>query len=252
MDYGPKSTNSDETLKAWRVFATDAVGVLDAIGNRCLDLPCGTSLWSAKGVAARVILRSNELFGATLNLTSLGTLRAARMLVRGLLECTFAAAALTTKPDEFLTMLKNDSEKSRRNQGQFILDRRLGNGDLNRERLQRAVDAMDKRLQLISPKRVAELGPLVSFYLEYQRLSDDSAHVTGLSLEHYVNRTKAGFVIVLGESTVDDDVATLHLALRSGLLTGVAISDVLGYSTERQDAMALLLRMESLPKGKII
>ncbi|MBR8308212.1 MULTISPECIES: DUF5677 domain-containing protein [Burkholderia cepacia complex] len=252
MDYGPESANSDETLEAWRAVATDAAGVLDTIGNRCFDLPPGTSLWSAKAVAARVALRSNELFGATLNLTSLGTLRAARMLVRGLLECTFAAAALTTKPDEFLMMLKNDSDKSRRNQGQFILDRRLGNVDLNRERLQRAVDAMDKRLQLISPKRVAELGPLVSLYLDYQRLSDDSAHVTGRSLEHYANRTKAGFMIALGEPTVDDYIATLHLALRSGLLTGVAISDVLGYSAERQDAMALLLRMEPLPKGKVI
>ncbi|RQV91374.1 hypothetical protein DF019_03825 [Burkholderia cenocepacia] len=59
-------------------------------------------------------------------------------------------------------------------------------------------------------------------------------------------------MIALGEPTVDDYIATLHLALRSGLLTGVAISDVLGYSAERQDAMALLLRMEPLPKGKVI
>lgn len=245
-------TNSDEALGAWRALAADAVGVLDTIGNRCFELPSGTSLWSAKGVAVRVLLRSNELFGATLNLTSLGTPRAARTLVRGLLECTFAAAALTAKPDEFLSMLKSDSDKSRRNQGQFILDQQLGNTDLNREGLRLAVDAVEKRLQLISPKHVAELGPLVSLYLDYQRLSDESAHVTARSLEHYVSRTKAGFMIALGESTVDDDIATLHLTLRSSLLTGVAISDVLGYPAERHDTMALLLRMEPLPKGKLI
>ncbi|HEV2682721.1 MAG TPA: DUF5677 domain-containing protein [Rhodanobacter sp.] len=245
-------TNSDETSEEWSALATDAILVLEAIGGHCLGLPAGTSVWSAQGVAARVVLRANELLGATLNLINLSTPRAARTLARGLLECAFAAGALTTAPDTFVQMLKDDSNKSRRNQGKFILDRNLGNAGLNRVKLTRAIDAMDKKLELISPKRIAELGPFTSLYLQYQRLSDDSAHLTARSLEHYVSRTSEGWLSTIGAPNIADDVATLQLALQSALLTGAAVSEVLRLPNERQNAMALLLRMGDFANIKLI
>jgi hypothetical protein len=236
---------SDAEADIWKQLAVDVTQTLENVGNRCLGLPAGTSIWSARGVAARITLRSNELLGATINLINLGSLAASRTLTRSLFECAFASAALTTRPDELVAMLKDDSEGSRRNQGRFILDRHLGSDDSQREALQQTIEAMDKRLRTVSPKKVAELGPIVNLYLQYQRLSDDSAHLTARSLEHYVVRGSDGWALVPSEANVAGTSATLRLALQSSLLAGLAVCEVLDFSTE--EIGTLLQRLETMP-----
>ncbi|WP_186131958.1 hypothetical protein [Burkholderia gladioli] len=148
-------------------------------------------------------------------------------------------------------MLKEDSEESRRRQGKFILAQRLGNDDLKREALGRLINAIDVKLQTISPKRVAELGPIVKLYLQYQRLSDDSAHLTARSLEHYVVHEQGGWILAPGTPSVHDNAATLRLALQSSLLTGLAICEVLRFSTEHHEVGTLLHRLETMPSTKV-
>ncbi|MEX3982251.1 hypothetical protein AB4Y45_25095 [Paraburkholderia sp. EG287A] len=237
---------------AWELFAADVVRALEKVGNRCLTLPSGTGLWSTKGVAARIALRANEHLGATLNLLSIDAITASRTLARGLLECAFASAALTTEPDVFLRMLKDDSERSRHNQGNFILERGLGDDKLQLQKLRVAISAMDRKLELISPKKVALLGPLAAQYLQYQRLSDDSAHLTARSLEHYVARETAGWRAIPCEPSAEQNLATLQLALQSSLLTAFAVCEVLEFSLERTEVGGLLERLASMPQTRMI
>lgn len=245
------SENAAE-VGGWELLAADVAQILERIGNLCLRLPVGTLNWAAEGVAARIALRTNELLGATLALIGLNALVASRTLTRSLLECAFASAALTTKPNELVAMLKADSEESRRRQGKFILAQRLGDGELRRDALEELINAIDAKLKTISPKKVAELGPIVKLYLQYQRLSDDSAHLTARSLEHYVAREQGGWTMAAGIPSVLDNAATLRLALQSSLLTGLAICEVLRFSTEHHEVGTLLQRLEAMPLTKVI
>jgi hypothetical protein len=99
-----------------------------------------------------------------------------RTLARSLIEDAFCIAALLSEPAIFVEMLKADFDASRRDQGKFILA----------EDLITTIDAIDKKAEIMGPKKVATLGPLTRQYLFYQRLSDDAAHPSSRSLHRYM------------------------------------------------------------------
>jgi hypothetical protein len=91
-----------------------------------------------------------------------------RTLARSLIEDAFCIAALLSEPAIFVEMLKADFDASRRNQGKFILAEDLITKGERRDKLQATIDAIDKKAEIMSPKKVAALGPLTRRYLFYQ------------------------------------------------------------------------------------
>ena len=146
-------------------------------------------------------------------------------------------------------MLRKDSEASRRNQGKFIVDQELGDSDVDREKLQVAIDAIDKKAAIMSPKRVAGLGPLLIQYLVHQGLSDDAGHVSASSLHRHVQRHPDGsgwdYRWLAGDR--GENATTLHRTLLATLPIGIALTQILSDSASNVAFQALAERFRVVP-----
>lgn len=183
-----------EYKMALRVEIPDWLDLADDVNKALMQVAAfgtntvKTSTWDPKAVAVRVLLRSCGTFQGVILLTEHGMVAESRTLARSLIEDAFAIAALHDAPDTFLKMLKDDSNQSRRRQANFMMAENLIKDQVANDKLKDAMDKVEKA-DILSPKKVAALGPLLKQYLSYQRLSDDAAHLSAKSLDRHVMTT---------------------------------------------------------------
>ncbi len=208
-----------------------------------------TTNWSRETVAVRIAIRSCGTLQGVILLTERGMVAEGRMLARSLIENSFCMAALVDNAVAFLNMLRADSEASRRNQGKFIIAQKLGDSDVDRQKLQVAIDAIDKDAAIMSPKKVAALGPLLIQYLNYQGLSDDAGHVSASSLHRHVlpHPDGSGWDYRWLAGDQGENAATLHRTLLASLPIGIALTQILNDPNSNLAFQALAERFRVMP-----
>jgi len=209
-----------------------------------------TASMAPEAVAVRVLLRSCGTFQGVILLTERGMVAEGRTLARSLTENAFCVVALLVDPAAFIKMLKADSDASRRNQGKFVLAEQLIAAGAKRDKLQATIDAIDKKAGIMSPKKVAAIGPLFRQYLFYQRLSDDAAHPSSKSLHRYMVTVESrsgwrGYKSGAGDQ--GENAATLHSAILAALPIGVGITEMLKDKDGNAEFAALADRFEAMP-----
>ncbi|KAI3611866.1 hypothetical protein D8I24_0024 (plasmid) [Cupriavidus necator H850] len=210
----------------WFILAQDTLVALEAAADDGMQRTRGAVNWAPAAVAVRLLLRACDNLAAVSLLTERGLVAEGRTLARSLIENSFAVAALHRKPGEYVEQLKADSERSRRNQAEFILHS-MPDSEADRSRLRQPVERIDKSLKLISQKALALDGPLKDQYLGYQRLSDDAAHVTARSLQRHVQLTEGGWHYRRQAGTEEENAATLHYAVMAALGVGIGVTEYL-------------------------
>ncbi|WP_247538951.1 DUF5677 domain-containing protein [Ralstonia pseudosolanacearum] len=216
-----------DAADAWFALAHDTHATLAGAAQAASAPAPGLALWSPQAVAVRLLMRTCGNLEAVVVLTRQGLVAEARTLARSLVENSFAVAALVEQPEGYVEQLKADSERSRRNQGDFIL-KHLPNSGGDRGRLRQVIDSITKSLKLINQKELALNGAFADQYLVYQRLSDDAAHVSARSLERHVTRAGGGWSYRCEPGTPAENASTLYYAVLAALGVGIGISQFLG------------------------
>ena len=208
-----------------------------------------TTNWSREAVAIRIAIRNCGTLQGVILMTERGMVTEGRMLARSLIENSFCMTALVDNAAVFLDMVRADSEASRRQQGKLIVDQKLGDSDVDRQKLQVAIDAIDKKAAIMSPKRVAALGPLLIQYLSYQGLSDDAGHVSASSLHRHVlpHPDGSGWDYRWLAGDQGENATTLHRTLLATLPIGIALTQILNDPAGNVAFQALAERFRVMP-----
>lgn len=240
---------------SWFRLAEDTNIALMRTMRTSMDHPVAHgSNWSKEAVALRLLMRSTGSFQGVVLLAERGMVVQARTLVRSIIEDSFVAAALTTEPDKVIQMLKDGDEASRRFQGQFILAQALGPSDMDRKKLEEAIDKMDDKARFLTPRKVAGMNSMLPQYLNYMRLSSDAAHPSATSLQKHVavRDDRAGWSYRVGPAAQGDVEATLHRAVLSVLPVGIVVNQFMLDPLNNAALEALGTRFQELPTGTTI
>lgn len=216
-------------VEAWFALAEKTNQALMRLAHEAISLVQINSN-DPKAVAVRVLLRSIGMFQGSVLLLERGMTAESRTLARSVLEGAFAVAALLNEPSEFVIKLQEDSEKSRRNQAKFINEKRLVTDPSMLSKLKELLSQPGKP-DLLNQKAVASGGALLAQYLNYQRLSDDSAHVTAKSLNRHILKKDGGWCYQWGPDDADQNAATLNQLLSAAISIGIGISELIKDST---------------------
>ena len=240
---------------AWFRLADDTNAALMRTMVTGMDHPAAHgSNWSKEAVAVRLLMRSSGSFQGVILLAERGMVVQARTLVRCVIEDSFVAAALTTEPDKVIQMLKDGHEASRRFQAEFILAQGLGPSDMDRKKLEEAIDKMDDKARFLMPKKVAGMSSMLPQYLNYMRLSSDAAHPSATSLQKHVKvrDDRVGWAYSMGPAVQGDIESTLHRALLAVLPMGVVVNQFMPDPVNSAALDALGTRFQALPTGTTI
>ncbi len=237
---------------AWFKLAEDTNAIFMHTATTAMNSVHTTSM-SPEAVAVRVLLRSCGTLQGIILLTERGMVAEGRTLARSLIENAFCVAALHDKPALFIKMLKEDSDASLQLQRKFIIAESLIASGAARTKLQAAIDANEKS-DIMSPKKIARLGPLLKQYLYYQRLSDDAAHASAKSLHRHVSvqKTPSGWNYKWGAGDRDENAATLHHTILAALPIGIGITAMLKDTDGNAAFAELANRFQSMPPVPII
>lgn len=244
-------TNAIANLRAenadWFKIAEDVNAALMRTATTATNA-VKTKSMTPEAVAVRVLLRSCGTLQGVILLTERGMVAEGRTLARSLIENAFCIAALHDNPDTFMEMLKKDSEASRHLQRKFIIAQNLIASGAKRDKLQAAIDEIE-RPSIMSPKKVAELGPLVKQYLAYQRLSDDAAHPSAKSLDRHVltDAARSGWRYKWGAGDQGENATTLRYTILAALAIGVGITQMLNDMNGNAEFGELSNRFEAMP-----
>ncbi len=249
-------TNGTARLRAenadWFKLAEDTNAAFMRTAGAATSAVKTTSM-TPEAVAVRVLLRSCGTLQGVILLTERGMVAEGRTLARSLIENAFCIAALHDNPAAFKKMLREDSEASRHQQGKFIIAQDLIASGATRDKLQAAIDAIDKA-DIMSPKKVAALGPLTKLYLTYQRLSDDAAHASAKSLHRHVltDAARSGWRYKWGAGDQGENAATLYHTILAALSIGVAITQMLKDTNGNAAFADLANRFQSMPPVPVV
>ena len=238
--------------RAWFGFAHDLNAVLLAAASAAASAVQAHN-WSREAVAVRLLLRTTTTFQAVVLLSERGMVAPARALVRTIVEDSLCAAALESKPDDVIKMLKEDWEHSRRGQAKFISDNQLGNDPAALATLQVAVATMNRKPR-INWKEMAGLGSMLPQYLNYLRLSDGAVHTSASSLERHVVRhpEREGWAFSRDIGEPGDIAATLHRAVLAAMPVGIVATQIIPDPGSNVALAALGERFQRLPTGNIV
>lgn len=241
------STNQQRTGQHpdWVSLARDTLDTLNSAAADAMHRPVRTN-WDPDAVAVRLLLRACGNLDGVLHLAKAGLVAESRTLARSLIENSFSVAALKEEPARFIALLKEDHHRSQRNQAEFILQA-FSQEPHNRERLQEVIDAIDRKNSLMSPKKLAGMGPLLQQYLGYQRLSDDSAHVSAKALQRHVEHVNGGWRYRNERGTTEEQASTLHYAVMAALSVGIGVTEMLGAGQQNAAFAPLCDRFASMP-----
>lgn len=248
---GVAETRSENA--AWFQLAADTNRALMRATVAGTQVATGIN-WSREAVAVRIAMRSCGTLQGVILLSEHRMVAESRMLARSLIENSFCMAALVSNADQFLKMLRDDSEATRRNQGKFIVAQKLGDSEADRQKVQAAIDVIDKGAAIMSPRKVAALGALLVQYLNYQRLSDDAAHVSATSLHRHVHRHPKGsgwdYRWLAGDK--GENSATLHRTLLATLPIGITLTQILDDGLGNVAFHTLAERLQAMPPVPLV
>ena len=107
---------------------------------------------------------------------------------------------------------------------------------------------------IMSPKKIAGLGPLINQYLAYQRLSDDAAHLSAKSLDRHVltDEARSGWRYKWGPGDQDENATTLHYTILAALHIGVGITQMLKDMDGNAEFGDLSKRFEVMPPVSVM
>jgi len=226
----------------------------ETLNKRLIHLTefCASNLkesnWHAKAVAVRLLMRSCGLLQAVILLSERGMIIEGRTIVRGLLETSFGVAALHDDAENYISLLKSDSEASRKNQLKYLIDQQLIPQSNSAQKIQESIDNIKPKQKLINQKSIALMGPLASQYLAYQRLSDDSVHVTARSLNHYIKHNEDGpgwhYEWLVGDR--ESVAKNLYTAILAALPTGLGVAWIIDEVTAIKDFSDLALKFHKM------
>lgn len=229
----------------WMGLASDTLDTLNAAAVDAMHRPVRTQ-WDPEAVAVRLLLRACGNLDGVILLSKAGLVAESRTLARTLIENSLSVAALKEEPERFIALMKEDHQRSARSQAEFILQAFSPEAS-SRERLQEVIDGIDRKSSFISPKKLAGMGVLLKQYLGYQRLSDDSAHVTASALHHHVELIKGGWRYRKGVGTADEHASTLHYAVLAALGVGIGVTEMLRADAHNEALRPLCDRFGSMP-----
>jgi hypothetical protein len=234
-------------------LSEDTARALIRVGHVATEKSAGVLNWSQRSIATRILLRSVGMLQGTIVISERGMVPEARTLARGLFECGFCVAAVIAESEKFIKLLKEDSQSSRRRQGAFILESKMGEGTFDAEKLKKIIEGIEKKNKMLDLKAIAGFSSMKILYSEYQRLSDDSAHLSARSLHRHL--TTEGKKIVgyqIGPGSPSEVAATLHRAIMASLPIGIGITSLFEDVTNNLAFQELGERFERLPAGEPI
>jgi len=164
-------------------LARDANHLIMAIVQETVNT-VHTSSMSEEAVLVRLLMRAAGFYQGALLMAERGMFVECRAMARSVIEVSLAVSAMDGDKDTFIQMIRDDHMKSRRNRYQTLLAQ--STEPKVRKALHAAIGQLEKSLNIISPKALAALGPLEASYFVYQVLSDNAAHVSASSLDHYI------------------------------------------------------------------
>lgn len=245
-----KNTRGDNP--EWFQLAYELNSVIMSIARHATDT-VKTNNWAPEAVATRILLRSCGTFQGAIVMAERGMTAEARILARSLMEDAFCMAGLVSKPDEFLAMLKEDSEGSRRLQGKFIEAAGLVAKGETRDKLLAAIDNLGKP-DTMNIKKLAGMGALTKQYLYYQRLSDDSAHTSARALEHHVQRSddNSGWHYKWQPANQQENAATLQHIFLGALPVAIGMIQLLKDDKNGAQMNGIIDRFDALKVSTVI
>jgi hypothetical protein len=245
--HGVRGANS-----AWFTLAHDLNAVMVAAASAAASAVNGHN-WTRQAVAVRLLLRTTTTFQAVVLLSERGMVAPSRALVRTIVEDSLCAAALESKPDDVIRMLKEDWEHSRRGQAKFISEQQLGDDPVALANLQTAAGTMDKKPR-INWKELACLTSMLPQYLNYLRLSDGAVHTSASSLERHVVRhpEREGWAFGLDVGEPADVAATLHRAVLGAMPVAIVVTQIIPDPGSNVALATLGERFQRLPTGSIV
>lgn len=216
---------------------------MDNVHTRAMD---------PKAIAVRILIRSCGNLQGSILLVERGMISEARTLTRGLVESALCISALHDNPDTFMRMLKEDSDASRKRQAIFISTENLAE-KIDKSKLEGAINRIGA-VDAMNMKKIAKLGPFRKIYLNYQRLSDDAAHLSAKSLDRHIYRdaNNAGWCYRVGPGDSDEISATLYHAIMSSLAIGVGVTQILGDKKNNRTFGRISNRLLKMPAVMVI
>ncbi|MDO8379566.1 DUF5677 domain-containing protein [Phenylobacterium sp.] len=235
----------------WFALAEDLNEVLQKTAVRAIEVNRGDN-FTPGTVATRLLLRSCGTFQAALLMAERGMVTEGQTLARSLLENAFCLAAIHEKPEKFIELLRADAEAARRMQGQFVIAQGLsaGSDPATQTRLREVVAAIGKDLNLLSPKKVAAMGPFIRQYLAYQKLSNDAAHPSATSLHRFMATTadRSAWIYRWGPGKDEEIAFTLSQAIHAATSVGVAFTQLTEDFEHNRMLGPLADRLKALPE----
>lgn len=206
------------------------------------------STWHTKAVAVRLLMRSCGLLQAVILLSERGMIVEGRTIARGLLEASFGVAALHDDAEGYIKLLKSDSEASRRNQLKYLMEQQLTPQLNSAKKIQESIDNINSKQKLMNQKSIALMGPLASQYLAYQRLSDDSVHVTARSLNHYIklNENDPGWHYEWLVGDQESVAKNLYTAVLAALPIGLGVAWIIDEAAAIKDFSGLAMSFHKM------
>lgn len=236
-----------EESAEWFSLAEDCNAALMATAE-AVQKSVRDNLWTSPAIAVRILMRSCGALQAVVVLCERGMVAEARTLARSLVECAICIAALHEDPEKFEKILREDSNASQQRQRKFLIAEKLIKDDGQIKKIQNMLNEVGK-LNSINLRKIAKMGPFTEYYLSFQRLSDDSSHLSARSLDRYVVRNAdAGEFFYswnIGES-VDVD-STLYHSVIASLAIGVATTQLVRDLDNNAIFGALRARFDQMP-----
>ncbi|MBD8705864.1 hypothetical protein IFT47_04370 [Pseudomonas sp. CFBP 13711] len=202
-------------------------------------------------VGVRILMRTAGMYQGALLLTERGMTSEARTLTRSVLEGAFAVAALLKNPGPLIEVLKDDLEKSRIQQARFIKDQNLV---ADKETIAKLIKVIEKpgKFEFMSPKGLAGKGVLLKQYLVYQRLSEDSAHISLKSLNRHVQKVGEGWRYRMEPGSAAENEPTLYHAISAVLALSIGMTELLDFSDLNQEFAVLSDRFAKMPVVAVV
>ncbi len=229
----------------WFSLADEACDALVELTDSAMK-SVKTGSWDPVAIMVRILLRATGNCQGAILMAERGMTAEARILVRSLIEAAFCVAALHECSRKFIEMLRKDSEASKQQQRKFVINQNLVEDMSVRAKIKEVIDAAEKG-NILSPKKVAELGPLLKQYLVYQRLSDDAGHVSARSLDRHVQRLDGGWCYAAGPASKEVSASTLYYLVLSVMPIGIAASEILKDYKANSRFSAVAGRFQAMP-----
>lgn len=248
------SSNVEESIPAIKKanaelfdFSKDVNHLFMKVANEAVNT-VQTGSMAQESITVRLLLRGAGSFQGHLLLAERGMHVESRVMIRSVLEVSFAVAAMIKNSEGFIRMLHDDHHKSRRQQYQSVLKY----SSLDGERLksvQLGIAQVEKSLKLISPKALAEMGDLEASYLTYQMLSDNASHVSAASLDHYIEAFEARqfWQYKVGAGGPDEVRKTLVCGLHAAIPVLVGAVEALKMQQHSSEMSSVVDRLIALP-----